>query len=157
MLWFPRVASLLAIILATTVAVLYFYHFVRPVESTVDEVFRDDENEQIERSIKVFRKAQSELDQGIVTRGAHAKSHACVKAYFTINDDLDTSLRHGVFSEPGRQYKSWVRFSNGASRAEGNDDFKKDARGMAIKILEPPKTELRPGDIGAPQPGFSNA
>lgn len=65
-------------------------------------------------------------------RGAHAKTHGCVRASFDVDASLPSELRQGIFV-PGKRYKAWIRFSNGAS--EINSDKTKDARGMAIKLL----------------------
>jgi hypothetical protein len=65
-------------------------------------------------------------------RDAHAKAHGCLTATFTVHPDLPDELRSGVFI-PGREYKAWIRFSNG--NAEPQPDGMKDARGMAIKLM----------------------
>jgi hypothetical protein len=65
-------------------------------------------------------------------RDAHAKDTGCVKAYFRVDPDLDPTLRHGVF-QPGKEFKAWIRFSNGNS--EVLSGRVPDARGMAIKLL----------------------
>ncbi len=64
-------------------------------------------------------------------RDAHAKPHGCVHGTLVVNHDLETPLRHGVFSEPGKRYPAWVRFSNGTAA----HDRDPDARGMAIKLM----------------------
>jgi hypothetical protein len=68
-------------------------------------------------------------------RDAHAKDTGCVRALFHVDQDLDPSLRHGVFV-PGKEYRAWIRFSNGNSERLG--DRWPDARGMAIKLLGVP-------------------
>jgi catalase len=115
--------------------VLFFaYHFTSNAPVTKDEVFRSDEAAQVERSVDNFLKIVEENKTDYVARGAHSKGHACVKAWFDIHEDIELKLRHGVFSQPGKRYKSWIRFSNGASSVKGNHDANKDARGMAIKL-----------------------
>jgi len=49
-------------------------------------------------------------------------------------ETLPPLLAQGVFI-PGKTYQAWIRFSNGSSNAK-QADIKKDARGMAIKLLE---------------------
>lgn len=44
-------------------------------------------------------------------RGGNTKTHGMVRGEFVVRDDLPAHLRHGVFAEPGRRYKAWVRFS----------------------------------------------
>lgn len=71
---------------------------------------------------------------GPMTRDVHAKHHGCVKANFTVNNQvLPTGLRVGVFAN-NATYPAWVRFSNGASSAN-QSDTKGDIRGMAIKLM----------------------
>lgn len=69
-------------------------------------------------------------------RGVHPKSHGCVKATFTINDDIDRSYREGLFSKPGATFQALIRFSN-ASAVVGDDlsGGQNGSRGMAIKVL----------------------
>ena len=55
----------------------------------------------IEDAIRVVEQHRSNTR---VLRDAHAKAHGCVKAQVTVLTALDSSLRHGVFSEPG---KTW--------------------------------------------------
>ena len=68
----------------------------------------------------------------IYRRDAHAKAHGCLRATFTVRDDLPEALRAGVFV-PGRRYQAWIRFSNGNAALQ--PDYEKDARGMAIKLM----------------------
>lgn len=72
-------------------------------------------------------------------RDAHAKAHGCVKAEFTVDPDIPTELRRGVFAEV-KTYKAWVRFSNGAGAP--HNDQSGDGRGMAIKLTGVPGRKL---------------
>jgi hypothetical protein len=67
----------------------------------------------------------------IYQRDAHAKPHGCVRAVFEV-PELAKPYRYGLFANPGR-YEAWVRFSNGT--VPSLPDTKKDARGMAIKVM----------------------
>ena len=67
-------------------------------------------------------------------RGQHAKAHGSVRAEFTVAADLPAELRHGLFAEP-RTYRAWVRFSSSAPGPRLRSDRKRDAHGMAIKVL----------------------
>jgi len=80
-------------------------------------------------------------------RDAHAKAHGCVTATFTVRDDLPEALHTGVFV-PGREYKAWIRFSNGNAAPQPDDT--KDARGMAIKLMGVEGEKLLPSPPGAP-------
>ncbi len=73
-------------------------------------------------------------------RDAHAKAHGCVKADVQVLPDLPSELRQGVFSEPGKTWQATVRLSNG--NAYPQFDSIRDARGMAIKLMEVPGKQL---------------
>jgi hypothetical protein len=66
-------------------------------------------------------------------RDAHAKATGCLRATFTVNGDIPARFQHSVFSEPGREYPSWIRFSNGNMLVK--PDSEGDARGMAVKLM----------------------
>jgi hypothetical protein len=76
--------------------------------------------------------AKDQKETGSAHRDAHAKAHGCVRAQFRVNEHLPPELRQGVFQE-GREYRSWIRYSNGSGRAA--KDSEGDGRGMAIKLL----------------------
>ena len=44
-------------------------------------------------------------------RGGNTKTHGMVRGEFVVHDNLPEPFRRGVFAEPGRRYKAWVRFS----------------------------------------------
>lgn len=73
-------------------------------------------------------------------RDAHAKAHGCVKAEVQVLPDLAQELRRGVFSEPGKLWQATMRLSNG--NAYPQFDSIRDARGMAIKLLDVPGKQL---------------
>lgn len=73
-------------------------------------------------------------------RDAHAKAHGCVKAEVQVRPDLADELRQGVFSEPGKTWQATMRLSNG--NAYPQFDSIRDARGMAIKLLDVPGKQL---------------
>ncbi|MDL5595370.1 catalase family protein [Bacillus subtilis] len=73
-------------------------------------------------------------------RDAHAKAHGCVKADVQVLPDLAQDLRRGVFSEPGKFWQATMRLSNG--NAYPQFDSIRDARGMAIKLLDVPGKQL---------------
>lgn len=70
---------------------------------------------------------------GSARRDAHPKAHGCVRAEFQVLETLPKHLAKGLFI-PGKKYQAWIRFSNGSPDAT-QADIKKDARGMAIKVL----------------------
>jgi len=116
-------------------AAFAYYHSLSNAPVTTEEILRDDEAEQIQRSKDNFIKVIEENKTSYVARGAHAKGHACVRAYFDVSQTITPELQHGIFSSPGKRYKSWIRFSNGRSSMKGNHDADKDAHGMAIKLF----------------------
>ena len=91
----------------------------------------------IEDAIRVV---EQHRDSTRVLRDAHAKAHGCVKAEVSVLADLDPALRQGVFSEPGKTWQAWMRLSNG--NAYPQFDRARDARGMAIKLLDVPGDKL---------------
>ena len=84
-------------------------------------------------SVALLKKSGGAAGKGPMTRDVHAKHHGCVRAIFAVNKDVPEEFRVGVFSGPGKEYAAWIRFSNGSPMIQ--DDKKKDARGMAIKLM----------------------
>ena len=87
-----------------------------------------------------------------VLRDAHAKAHGCVRAEVSVRADLEATLRQGVFSEPGKTWQAWVRLSNG--NAYPQFDRIKDARGMAIKLVDVPGEKLTRDPLHAGEQDF---
>ena len=85
-------------------------------------------------------------------RDAHAKAHGCVQAEVSVAADLAPVLRQGVFSEAGKTWQAWVRLSNG--NAYPQFDNMKDARGMAIKLLDVPGAQLLSSQQGRGEQDF---
>jgi hypothetical protein len=78
----------------------------------------------------VERTIRSEAD-GSAHRGAHLKTHGCVKARFRILS-LPQEISSGIFAQV-REYPAWIRYSNGSGKIQ--DDSVGDGRGMAIKLM----------------------
>src|SRR6187402_915250 len=78
-------------------------------------------------------------------RQIHPKLNGCVKAEFIVADDLSPELRVGIFKDT-RSYPAWLRFSNGKTRPI--PDYKKDIRGLAIKLMNVPGKKL---DLNHPE------
>lgn len=81
---------------------------------------------------EISRKAEK-INGRPFRRDAHAKATGCLRATFSVNGDIDPRYRHSVFAEPGREYRAWIRFSNGDMTLRA--DSEADARGMAIKLM----------------------
>lgn len=132
---FIKATMITLLVFAALMTAFIAYHFHSDVPVTTTEVFRDDEAAQTQRAAENFIKVIKETTTTYAARGAHAKGHACVKAYFTVADSISAELRHGVFQKPGLTFKSWIRFSNGSSNLAKSQDANRDSRGMAIKLI----------------------
>lgn len=105
-----------------------------------EHLFPDESSIAGELSGLIEESIRKQYSAGKARRDAHPKSHGCVKAEISILDTLPVALSKGMFI-PGTTYQAWIRFSNGSgdpSRA----DIKRDARGMAIKVLGVPGKKL---------------
>jgi hypothetical protein len=105
-----------------------------------------DEDVYIDRMVADMQKQLNNLyPPGKTLRQAHSKMHGCVKAEFTVPDDIDSALKVGIFKNPGT-YAAYIRFSNAETKIK--HDIKGDVRGMAIKILDVPGEKLvsKPSD-----------
>lgn len=145
-LWFGRVlGKVLLVVVAVGLggwaigAVYYGVKFSGPV-STEEQIPADEAaltQGIIEDAIRVV---EQHRDNTRVMRDAHAKAHGCVKAEVTVSPNIDRDLQRGVFSEPGQTWQAWMRLSNG--NAYPQFDRARDARGMAIKLLDVPGEKL---------------
>ncbi len=123
------------IVLAAVLAAFLAYHLQTHAVVTTEEVIPTNEQADIDLAAKQAEGIVEGLKTSYAARGVHAKGHACVKAYVDVLPDINQQLQHGVFAEPGHEYKAWIRFSNSGSNMAKSDDNAKDARGMAIKLL----------------------
>jgi catalase len=145
-LWLGRVlGKLLVFALAIGIggwaigAAYYGWKFSGPVAT--EEQIPADEAALTQGIIEdAIRVVEQHRDNTRVLRDAHAKAHGCIKAEVTVNPDLDSSLQRGVLSEPGKTWQAWMRLSNG--NAYPQFDRARDARGMAIKLLDVPGEKL---------------
>ncbi|MEG2357893.1 MAG: catalase family protein [Acinetobacter sp.] len=103
-----------------------------------EEAIAEEIADAIERSIR------KQYSPGNALRDAHPKAHGCVRAEFHVLPTLPNRLAKGVFI-PGKTYQAWIRFSNG-SRDAAKADIKRDARGMAIKLLAVPGKKIIDGE-----------
>ncbi|WAG81488.1 catalase family protein [Metapseudomonas furukawaii] len=117
----------------------YGWKFSGPVPS--EEVIPPDEAAHTRAIIEdAVRIVEQHRDNTRVLRDAHAKAHGCVKAEVRVLPDIASDLRAGVFAEPGRTWQAVMRLSNG--NAYPQFDSARDARGMAIKLLDVPGEKL---------------
>lgn len=143
--WIARPALYLVLIGLVGLAIGWAYYQVKfsgPVAN--HEEIPAGEAQQTQAIIEdALRVVEQHRENTRVLRDAHAKAHGCVKAQVTVAADLPAELRQGVFAQPGKAWNAWVRFSNG--NAYPQQDSEKDARGMAIKLLDVPGAKLMPG------------
>lgn len=83
-------------------------------------------------------------------RDAHSKAHGCLRADMEVLQN-EEKYRYGIFAKPGK-YETWVRFSNGTTPEI--PDYKKDARGMAIKVMGVEGKQLLPGVLAGTTQDF---
>jgi hypothetical protein len=105
-----------------------------------------------ELSVVIENSIRKQYNLGNAHRDAHPKAHGCVKAEFHVLEALPEPLAKGLFI-PGKTYQAWIRFSNGSSDPT-RADIKKDARGMAIKVLGVPGEKLLEDDDHATTQDF---
>lgn len=113
------------------------------------------EEDAIKRAIGYGRQISkiAETKNGLpYRRDAHAKATGCVRATFSVNGDIPQHYQSSVFSDPGREYRAWIRFSNGDMQVQ--PDGKADARGMAIKLVGVDGSKIAPELKGAKTQDF---
>lgn len=93
-----------------------------------EEVLAQNIAQVIEKSIR------EQYAAGNALRDAHPKAHGCVRAEFHVSKNIPAQFAKGVFI-PDQSYQAWIRFSN-ASNDASSADIDKDARGIAIKLLD---------------------
>jgi hypothetical protein len=121
------------------------------IDSELGEVLQENE-EQLASDIAAHIEAKIRKGPLPSLRDAHPKAHGCVWAEFQVERDLEPDLAQGVFV-PGKNYKAWIRFSNGNEDAT-RSDVKGDARGMAIKLLDVPGEKILPAERDAQTQDF---
>ena len=112
---------------------------------TDQELERDagDEQQHIDSLIASLQsKMEKDYASKRMLRDAHPKMHGCMKAEFTVNDDLPADLAVGLFAKP-QSYQTWVRFSNAS--ADVSPDSKGDIRGIGLKLMGVSGKKLMPG------------
>jgi hypothetical protein len=105
-----------------------------------------------ELSAVIEESIRKQYSAGNARRDAHPKAHGCVKAQISILETLPATLSKGMFI-PGTTYEAWIRFSNGSGDPT-RADIKRDARGMAIKVLGVPGRKLLEDESGATTQDF---
>ncbi len=105
-----------------------------------EHLYSSEESVAEELSVVIEQSIRKQYAAGSARRDAHPKAHGCVKAEIHVLEGLPAALAKGIFM-PGTTYQAWIRFSNGSSDPT-RADIKRDARGMAIKVLGVPGKKL---------------
>lgn len=109
-----------------------------------EHLFPDEKAIALQTSLLIEQSIRKQYRPGSAHRDAHPKAHGCVKAEFRVVESLPDHLAKGMFI-PGKTYPAWIRFSNGSSDAT-RADIRRDARGMAIKVLGVPGRKILQGE-----------
>src|SRR5450631_2759830 len=105
-----------------------------------EHLYRDEKPIAEKLSVVIEESVRKQYSAGSARRDAHPKAHGCVKAELHVVETLPDSLAKGIFI-PGKTYQAWIRFSNGSGDPT-RADIKRDARGMAVKVLGVPGRKL---------------
>jgi hypothetical protein len=119
-------------------------------DSFLGEQLQKNEAKSANELLKVIsQKIRDQYYPGIAKRDEHTKAHGCAEAHLTVNPNLPTQLKKGIFSK-ANTYKSIIRFSNSSPDSTAKD-IEKDGRGFSIKVLgvEGEKLVVDPSHAGA--------
>ena len=107
-----------------------------------EERAQPDEEAHLEDIIASFNAQIHRLwNPGHAERGGNTKTHGIVRGEVTVRDDLPETMRRGVFAEPGRTYKAWVRYAGpGPYVPPDIDDV--GFMSMSIKLMGVPGPKL---------------
>ena len=115
------------------------------LERDLGEHLWPDEDAHTARIVEIIESALARrYSKGTTRRDAHPKAHGAVRAIFHVEKNLAHPFAQGAFV-PGREYKAWVRFSNGNGNPT-RPDIVGDARGMAVKLCGVPGDKLHPSE-----------
>ena len=91
------------------------------------------------RQIQEIQRTLAKNHDQPISRGFHAKSHACLTGELHLDPHRNPRTRYGLFADGQGTKKVTVRFSNGVGFKQGDGDL--DARGLAVKVhgVEGPK------------------
>jgi hypothetical protein len=108
------------------------------------ETIAADEKERFRGYAEEFldlQRARADKATGKLARALHVKQHLGAVGELLVKSP--ETARSGVFGMSGKSWPVYVRFSNGASRHQG--DGAPDVRGFALKLVGVPGTKLIPG------------
>jgi hypothetical protein len=97
------------------------------------------------RQVHQYQDGFARSGDGEAHRAFHVKTHAAVRADFTVRPDIPEFAKHGIFAEP-KTFPALVRISNGFSAARM--DWFPDLLGFTVKLtgVEGPKLLEGEGD-----------
>jgi len=104
--------------------------------------------EVIELELQILQKSIGQKRP--VPRAQHPKHHGCVRAEFTVANELPAEFQFGVFAEAGQTFPALIRFSN----ARKQDDRESGGHGMAIKLMGVTGDKLLAGQQNAQTQDF---
>jgi hypothetical protein len=115
-----------------------------------EELIPPGESDLIRRMIELLKQRhRHSYPAGVrpMLRDFHTKAQGGVLAWFTVDEDLPSEYRYGVFASlaPDNRFRAVVRFSNGL-RGVGHDALQ-SPHGMAIKLFDVP--DPKPDDANA--------
>jgi hypothetical protein len=114
---------------------------IRTSKKVVDDVQQavlTEEGPYVEK--KVLKYLEQSKPAAIFRRDAHSKAHGCVTATVHVSDKLPHDVKGVGIFEPGEKYQAWIRYSSGNGMVQS--DEQKDARGMAIKLMNVPGEKM---------------
>lgn len=83
---------------------------------------------------------QAHYTPGTFERAGNTKTHGIVRGDFIVRDDVPTTLRHGIFTEP-RTFRAWVRFA-GPGPTSPPDIEDVGVLSLGIKLMGVPGPKL---------------
>jgi hypothetical protein len=106
-----------------------------------EERIQPDEEAHLDDIITTFKAQLRGLwEPGYFERGGNTKTHAVLRAEFTVRDDLPENLRRGIFATP-KAYRAWVRYAGpGPYSPPDIDDV--GFLSMSIKLMGVPGPKL---------------
>jgi hypothetical protein len=97
-----------------------------------EKVPADEERLIKDMEVILQEKMSKDYPAGLTKRDAHPKTLACLQAEFTVEPNIPSELKKGIFKFP-QTYPAWIRISS--SNGKIQSDKAKDLRGFAIKIM----------------------
>lgn len=141
------------LVASPSIAEVFFENGYPTADPMLGEALQEDEHQYAEDLLKVIEeKISSDYFPGTAKRDEHTKSHGCVNATFTIEENIPEDLRQGLFEKSG-SYQATIRFSNSSPDSQA-PDIDKDGRGFAIKLYGVEGESIAPEGVEKGQQDF---